>query len=86
MEVFKGKESTFAREWRRRKVSQGLVFKVWLRSRKSWSLSLPVTKNWVGYLNTILAPGSGNLNKPIFKSSYSKGPSRAQVALATAVR
>ena len=43
-------------------------------------------KNWVGYLNTILAPGGGNLNKPIFKSSYSKGLPRAQVALATAVR
>ena len=27
-----------------------------------------------------------NLNKPIFKSSYSKGLPRAQVALATAVR
>ena len=64
--MFKGKEFTFAREWRRRKVLQGLVFKAWLRSRKSWSLSLPVTKNWLGYLNTILAPGGGNLNKPIF--------------------
>ena len=31
-------------------------------------------------------PGGGNLNKPIFKSSYSKGLPRAQVALATAVR
>ena len=43
MDVFKGKEFTFAREWRRRKVSQGLVFKAWLRSGKSNRIG----SNWV---------------------------------------
>ena len=56
MELVKGRDIAFVRDWLTKK-----VFKRWGQAVKS--------DDMVGHLNTILARGGGNLNDPIFKSS-----------------
>ena len=60
MEEFKGRDIAFVSDWLTKK-----VFKSWGQTDKS--------NDRVGHLNTILARGGGNLNKPIFKSSNAGG-------------
>lgn len=59
MEYVKGKQ------WLRRKGLRG--FKVWPE------ISIFTKKNWARHLNTMFVPRGENLNKPIFKSSKSRG-------------
>ena len=61
MEYVKGKQ------WLRRKSLRG--FKVWPVYRDFHFHQ----KNWARHLNTMFVPRGENLNKPIFKSSNSRG-------------
>lgn len=64
LEVFTGKEFTFASEWLKRRGLQRLGVTAWSMWRKLQSLILPFKKKklifksgtWAGHLNTILYP------------------------------